>query len=116
MIALSRKSRMNLRHAAALALVGWYLMLPPFIRVGPDPREPGRDIVAPDSAAPLSKWFWSGSFDSVEACERSQEKEITETQRRNSLKTSFHARIDRDEMAFREARCIATDDPRLKEK
>ena len=116
MIALSGKTRINLRHAAALALVGWYLMLPPFIRVAPDPRAPGADRVAPDSHAPLSKWFWSGSFDSVDDCERSQEKQITETQRRNSLKTSFPTRIDRDEMAFREARCIAADDPRLKEK
>src|SRR5208337_3162831 len=102
---------MNPRHAAALALVGWYLMLPPFIRVGPDPSDPSRDRVVPDSDAPLSKWFWSGSFDSVDACQRSQEKEIAETQRRNLLRPSPSAEIDRNvEMAFWEARCIATDD------
>jgi hypothetical protein len=105
------------RHAAALALVGWYLMMPPFVRVVPDPRNPSRDSVAPDSDVPLSKWFWSGSFDSVVACQRSQEKEIAETQRRNSLSHSPPAEIDRNvEAAFWEARCIASDDPRLKEK
>ncbi len=106
----------NLRHAAALALVGWYLMLPPLIRVPPDPRDPGRDRVAPDSDAPLSRWFWSGSFDSADACQRSQEKEIAKTQRRNSLSSPPYE-IDRNaEMAVLKARCIAADDPRLKEK
>jgi|SRR5208337_1710671 len=108
---------MKSRHAATLAVVGWYLMMPPFIRVRPDARDPSRDRVVLDSNAPLSKWFWSGSFDSVDACQRSQEKEIAETQRRNSLSPSPPAEIDRNvEMAFWEARCIATDDPRLKEK
>ena len=108
---------MNIRHGAALALVGWYLMMPPFIRVGPDPRDPSRDRVVPDSDAPLRKWFWSGSFDSVDACQRSQEKEIAEMQTRSLAQPVPPAEIDRNvEMAFREARCIASDDPRLKEK
>lgn len=101
---------MNSRHAAALALVGWYLMMPPFIKVAPGPGDPSRDKV-PDSDAPLTKWFWAGSFNSVDACQRSQEKELAEIQRRNSSNPSPPA-----ELAFREARCIASDDPRLKEK
>ena len=41
---------MNLRHAAALALVGWYLISPP--ATGQDfPR-------SRDEGAPLSKWFF----------------------------------------------------------
>lgn len=108
---------MKPRHAAALALVFWYLMMPPLVRVGLDPRDSSRDSVAPDSDAPLSKWFWSGSFDSVDACQRSQEKEIAKTQRRNSLSPFPPAEIGRNvEVAFWEARCIASDDPRLKEK
>jgi|SRR5208282_15502 len=107
---------MNLRHTAALALVGWYLLVPPFIRVRPDPRDPSRDRVVPDSDAPLSRWFWSGSFDSADACQRSQEKEIAKTQRRNSLSSSPNEMDRNVEMAFLKARCIAADDPRLKEK
>jgi hypothetical protein len=107
---------MNPRHAATLALVSWYLMMPPFIKVGPGPRDPSGDRV-PDSDAPLGKWFWAGSFDSVDACQRSQEKEIAETQRRNSLSSSPSAEMGRNvESAFREARCVASDDPRLKGK
>ena len=108
---------MKPRHAAALVLVGWYLMMPPLVRVPPDPRDPSRDSAVPDSDAPLGKWFWSGSFDSADACQRSQEKEIAETQRRNSLSPSPPAKVDRNvEVAFWVARCIASDDPRLKEK
>jgi len=100
---------------AALALVGWYLMTPPFIRVGPDLRDARRDRVVPDSDAPLSKWKWSGSFDSLDACQRNQEKEIVEEQKLK-LAQSVAERNRTVEMDFREARCIATDDPRLKEK
>jgi hypothetical protein len=98
---------MNLRHAAALALVGWYLMVPPFIKVG--------DRVVPDSSALLSKWYWAGSFDSVDACERNQEGEIVKAQKRKLAQPT--AKRGRSvEMGFWEARCIATDDPRLKGK
>ena len=106
---------MNLRHAAALALVGWYLMTPPFISVGPNPRDASLDKSVPDSEAPLSKWQWSGSFDSVDACQREQEKEIAEAQNRE-LALPVAERDRGVEMDFWEARCIATDDPRLKEK
>ena len=95
---------MNRLHAAALALVGWYLMMPP-----------RRDRVVPDSDASLSRWYWVGSFDSVAACQRKQEKEIVEAQKRELAQPA--AMRDRSvEMDFREARCIASDDPHLKEK
>jgi hypothetical protein len=96
-----------LRHAAALALVGWYLMVPP--------RDARRDRVVPDSGAPLSNWFWAGSFDSVDACQRNQEKEIAKVQKLELAQ--FAARRSRSvKMDFWEARCIASDDPRLKGK
>jgi hypothetical protein len=56
---------MNLRHAAALALVSWYLMVPPWT-AGHDGR-PIQPLVA-DSYAPLSKWATEGSFDSAADC------------------------------------------------
>jgi hypothetical protein len=65
---------MDARRVATLALLGWYLMVPPFIKVG--------ERVVPESSAPLSKWYWAGSFDSVDACERNQEREIVKAQKR----------------------------------
>jgi len=47
MILDSRKHRMKTHYAAALVLVGWYLMLPPT----------GRDHPTGNVAAPLSQWL-----------------------------------------------------------
>jgi hypothetical protein len=49
---------MKLRHAAALALVGWYLMMPPL-------RGGGK----PDDQAPISAWTVFRKFDSTAACQ-----------------------------------------------
>jgi hypothetical protein len=49
---------MNFQHAAALALVGWYLMTPPAAPSG-----------GYDNAAPLGKWFVYGGYDSAQECE-----------------------------------------------
>jgi hypothetical protein len=46
---------MKLRHAAALALVGWYLMVPPA-----SPNYP--ESMTIDTAAPLSQWLVVPSF------------------------------------------------------
>ncbi len=43
---------MKLPHAAALALVGWYLMLPP----------------KQDIQAPIAKWRIVGNYDSADQC------------------------------------------------
>jgi hypothetical protein len=51
---------MNPRHAAALALVSWYLMVPP----GPNP--------ARAYYTPLSRWKLIGNFDSDAACKKAQ--------------------------------------------
>jgi hypothetical protein len=50
---------MNLRHGAALALAGWYLILPPYVR-------PYRDS---DLRVPLSRWKLIERFDTAAACE-----------------------------------------------
>lgn len=54
---------MNPRHAAALALVGWYLMVP-------YPDAPGKP---PNFHAPLSQWNQMGAFDSAVACDKERE-------------------------------------------
>jgi len=53
------ESEVNTRRAAALALVGWYLMVPPLSHDG-----------GVDDEAPLSKWFVLDRFDSAAKCKR----------------------------------------------
>lgn len=86
---------MNPRHAAALALVGWYLMMPPHTET---------KVLF---NAPLKDWVSQGAFDSAEECDntRVQAKHIMLA---NSSLT------DDERKAVERAQCVATDDPRLK--
>jgi hypothetical protein len=110
---------MNLRHAAALALVGWYLMVPPTANEVLGLSDPAEDLVA--LRAPLSEWFLSHSFDTAQECQRVREKKYNERSRamHDLLKSEGHpddgprAQIVAQQMWYQ---CIATDDPRLKEK
>jgi hypothetical protein len=52
---------MKPRHAAELALVGWYLMVPPPVLHGNPPV---------DLEAPLSKWTLFSMYDSAAECEK----------------------------------------------
>jgi hypothetical protein len=60
-----KKEQMNFRHAAVLALVGWYLIMPPF----------GKDGKV-DLKAPLARWEQADSFDSAEACHQARAQGI----------------------------------------
>jgi len=96
---------MRFRHAAALALVGWYLMLPP-----PNPDNKNTILLGAD----LSLWAVYESYDNAKECRRERE--------------TLKARIpftDTDEVLKRGSisdkmrwfgQCVATDDPRLKQK
>jgi len=75
-------------YAAALALVGWYLMGPPLTSPDSDKYE---------TQAPLSRWETIASFDTAAQC-TARLKEII----RSAVTGSLFLR------------CIATDDPRLK--
>jgi len=97
---------MKLRHAAALAAVGWYLMVPPTIH-SPSGSAQGFE--------PINQWLHIGSFDTASACERgikamvdSYKQQLKANPDSEAAKNSFNA--------FSDAQCIATDDPRLKEK
>ncbi len=85
---------MNPRHAAALALVGWYLMIPP---------DNGTGV---NIEAPLSKWTVMSAHDTAYDCE---EMRIYSFKRAN-------AEQERDAI-FRQqvtnSQCIETTDPRL---
>jgi hypothetical protein len=106
---------MNGRHAAAITLLGWYLMSPP-------PRSDGKGGISgdPDTSASLKSWSIERSFDRANACEESLDKwqaertaeieSLPEAERKNALsdpKRKFYF-----DGPFN-AHCIATDDPRL---
>ncbi len=117
---------MKPRHAAALALVGWYLMTPPPQKLG-------------DNADNLSfgRWGIQQSFDSATACERARKLTISRASKQpvnaegqtkedvnmvnkmvakyvspSMSPTPFKATAINPNLA---AVCISTDDPRHKE-
>lgn len=85
------------RHAGALALVGWYLMMPAYYGYTVHPEEP------------LSKWSILIAADSEQECE---------DRRVSFMKTEWHRhRLEPSEAGMiLYSQCIATDDPRLNEK
>jgi hypothetical protein len=97
---------MKLRHAAALALVGWYLMLPPVTS--------GHRV---NAEAPLSQWERSsGTYDVVGECQGAIAK-LRHV--RTPLRLMVDDKIHTPEVLARQfasATCIASDDPRLKRK
>jgi hypothetical protein len=100
------------RHAAALALVGWYLMVPPI------PQDP---LLLADPTPPLAVWFLKQSFDTAKECERARRAEDHEAELEMHDIAKAHAietQIERVQILMQSifSQCIATDDPRLKEK
>ena len=99
------------RHLAALALVGWYLMMPP------DSAKVPHDV---DTGVPLAHWIVVSTYDTEENCEgaltgiqNSQTDPITLD------KTGKLKRLDRHDDALGKARalnaaCVESDDIRLK--
>jgi hypothetical protein len=89
---------MKLRHSAAVALMGWYLMVPP-------PGSP------PNGGERIRHWQILASFDSARECEA----------QRASVKKSAADSAAKSEagvpglQAGLFALCIATDDPGLEE-
>ncbi len=107
---------MNSRHIAALALVGWYLLIPPvFSPMGQHHRSFN------DLSAPLNKWDIWAKFDSRDSCEKDKEHLRTEAPRRLEFAREhpdqgLNGNIVAVSEAWQLAECVATDDPRLKEK
>lgn len=88
---------MNLRHAAAFSLLGWYLMVPP-------PAGSTNRIVNPDAS--LVQWRIYKSFDTATECENDRAEIVHDHENQTDVLEKY-ARL---------SACIATDDPRLKSK
>jgi hypothetical protein len=105
---------MKLRHATALAIVAWYLLIPP---IGADNKV--------NVHAPLSTWRKGVKFDSEKKCGDSLKDAIQnpmtpdeyQAAAEATRKTKMHP-LSKSEMTKRtaESQCVAADDPRLKGK
>jgi hypothetical protein len=89
---------MKFRHAAALALVGWYLIMPPLRSTG------SSDCY--DANVPISQWQRIEAFDTAEQCKAASTKYAL-SHKQHGLDCALAS-------AWLDAQCIATDDPRLK--
>ena len=94
--------RMNLRDAATLALVGWYLIQPPIGSVEAI-RNPSTGFYDAYSTLPLRAWEIEGSYDTSAECRTALDQ---------SNQRAKQGCPDCSVIAV----CIATDDPRLKSK
>ena len=111
---------MNLRHAAALAFVGWYLMVSPStLKSYPNPV---------DKTQPLSRWQKARRFDSEHDCHRALKRLVYEGENlgetpatppeqntvRNARKLLLPRQAVSGDLANSWwAQCIASDDPRF---
>jgi len=106
---------MKLRHAAALVLTGWYLIVPHDI---PTEKE---------SLPPLFQWTVQRTFSTKIRCEHELDKELAslkaaqeaataEDQRANQKRTDNMEIMTLVGSVIQYGKCVATDDPRLKEK
>jgi hypothetical protein len=95
-------------HAAALALPGWYLMVPPAVSTSPKPNA-GLHF---DDRAPLSKWDIWGSYDSAKGCMDTRVSNLMTIPQAILKSKNPNARAYFSQNTL--AQCIASDDPRLK--
>jgi hypothetical protein len=105
---------MKFHHAAALAIVVWYLLIPP---IGLDNKV--------DAHAPLSQWRRGVGFESEKDCDDSLKDAIqnpmTPAEYQAAAQATKKAKmkpLTMSEMTKRtaESLCVAGDDPRLKAK
>jgi len=83
-------------HAAAIGLLGWYLLLPPT----------GKDFPMGNVDAPLTQWVKRPNlFRNKEECEHVLDKQV---RLKNAKNRQTQVRY------FKQAKCVSSDDPRLK--
>ena len=111
---------MKPRHATALALVGWVLLIPPIVLPSSEVRPEPLDV---DREAPLSDWIREESFERAGDCEKARKALPDDVRNQRSVIIPGNmgtAEIEQSHanlvVGALSARCISTDDPRLKEK
>jgi hypothetical protein len=100
---------MNLRHAAALALVGWYLMAPSFVDWTFVQKNLGQPKTKYATVELSPTWDTLRTFDTASQCWAAKEKLFDKFDNRTMLIT-----FEQFQSVY--AECISSDDPRLKER
>ncbi len=105
---------MKPRHAAALVLIYWMLMMPPFT------YDNSGNITGVDKSAPMVRWHLvtTDTYSSIDDCQTAQNAWGRATQDKMDGLTGQGVRIpNRDKSARIGAaalsRCVASNDPRL---
>jgi hypothetical protein len=88
------------RVTVLLALSGWYLLVPPI------------NSLRVDRSAPLSTWMQAGSFDSGAQCDERRLEGVQKINEQAKGSDDPVTLAEQEQLTF--ARCVATDDPRLK--
>jgi|SRR5215469_10201397 len=107
---------MKFQHATWLALIAWFLLIPPvFSPMGQHHRSFN------DLHAPMNKWDILGKFDSQASCEKEKENVKAEAPARIRFGREHPDQDPNGNVlavaeAWQLADCVAADDPRLKEK
>ncbi|HXR23889.1 MAG TPA: hypothetical protein VN742_00920 [Candidatus Binataceae bacterium] len=107
---------MKPRHAATLALVGWYLMMPPMLGGNPPIYETPR----PDLGAPLERWTVADTFDTASQCiaALASVREVPKNLDARTLTAEQLAQMQKSKKGLWASsdQCVVSDDPRLKGK
>ena len=98
------------RHAAAIALLGWYLLLPPDV---------GKPL--PDTSLPFSMWKHGDTLESLPACEAAKKAAIAEFEGKAAEYAKLPGNPKHGWIAYHHDQvyrsiCIADDDSALKSK
>jgi hypothetical protein len=110
---------MKPRHAAAFALVGWYLMVPPLVALEPVNGKCSQDFQTMLELQ-LSDWSVDDEFDTAKQCEVAK-KQLLERSAQNSTEdklahegqlANFCAPLVHFWQLV-QATCVSTEDPRL---
>jgi hypothetical protein len=94
---------MRARHAAALVLLEWFLIYPPFS---------AKPLSIHDNA-PLTEWKVVGRFGTQSDCEK--RKSVTEAEEADWLE-SDNPTLQQAAEIMRHTKCVANDDPRFQGK
>lgn len=89
---------MTLHRAAAITLIGWYLMIPPLDKSN-----------QPDFSVPLSSYMQASAYDTAAECESAKSNALENVSR--SIKRK--EKVDGLSVSMAAGLCVEADDPRL---
>jgi hypothetical protein len=100
--------QMNPRHAAALALVGWYLIAPPIRNIEQPPLYDESDYDYLNEHAAYPDWKVISVLNTETECEHVRDFA------KERVAENVFLNTDPELQQYDEAECMASDDPRLK--